>query len=46
MGHKDEIAGLIAFLFEQDRKDHPPPGDLLSKILSEAKDKTQQSNRN
>jgi len=39
MLEKDEYAGLIAFLFTQDRKDCSPPRDLVSKVLAEAKKK-------
>ncbi len=37
MQESDTFAGLIAFLFEQDRKAHPPPGDLIEKILQDVK---------
>ena len=43
MKQKDEFAGLIAFLFEQDCKAHPPPGDLLNRILHEIENQRQRS---
>ena len=33
MQKDDTFAGLIAFLFEQDRREHPPPRDRIGLIL-------------
>lgn len=45
MEQKDDFVGLIAFLFEKDHKDHPPPGDLLARILQKAQSELPQSNQ-
>lgn len=37
MHFKDSLASIIAFLFAQDRAEHPPPAGLKDKILQAIK---------
>lgn len=45
MEQEDVFVGLIAFLFAQDRKDHPPPADLLDLIMQNTEHTISQSNQ-